>query len=266
METRGAQTNRGSGGAAHGTDAPPHAAGERSKSTPIPQKSLATSTKPPLPIPHLRGALILAAHMSHRPASAPPPRAAPQNLWRMVEAFLHTLFRVCGGPRELAARVTLPARQRAVLLQWIATAEALMRQMLLIEAAALGRVADTRPRTQARAIALRAPPPRSDDPAAWRVSFKTFAPARQSGQRQSVRGTRRSGAPLTRPLAARLEALRRVFLKPGPHARRLARRLRQTPARAADLIASNLHPRVDGQCAAALRDAALAARPAFDSG
>src|SRR5262249_3836389 len=68
----------------------------------------------------------------------PPPRQPPLALWRLVEAFMHTLFNLFGGPEHVAARHTLTANAHALLSTWLRAGEALMRHLLLIEAAGLG--------------------------------------------------------------------------------------------------------------------------------
>ncbi|MGE0741874.1 MAG: hypothetical protein AB7O98_11085 [Hyphomonadaceae bacterium] len=176
--------------------------------------------------------------MSPQPAA---PRTAPIALWRIIDAFLRTVFSICGAPEELAARITLTTKVRAVLLPWIKTAEILMRQMLLVEAAACGdthapTAAQRKRLTPQRAcVSPQANEAPSLDPATWRVSFQALAPTPRAPT-HATPATR--AAPARReakrfhaayPLAARLEALLRVFNDPRPFAQRLAQRLYRTP-------------------------------------
>ncbi len=65
------------------------------------------------------------------------PRQAPLPLWREVEALLRQLCALFGEPREIAFLHTLTALAHKQLSQWLRGCEAMMRQLLLIEASAL---------------------------------------------------------------------------------------------------------------------------------
>ncbi|MGE0743155.1 MAG: hypothetical protein AB7O98_17605 [Hyphomonadaceae bacterium] len=215
-----------------------------------------------------------------QPPNSSPDRAAPIALWRIVEAFLRVVFSVCGNPEEVARRITLTAKARAIMLPWLNAAEALMRQILLVEAAALAGSGDTHARRGMRqvraasALACVSPPasepaPLDDDPANWRVSFKALPPtgrqnasARASAPRRARRDTRFHSA---RPIAVRLEALLRVFNAPMPYARRLAKRLRLAPRLLAAFLVTAMPSLISHQDFYAVSDAADAARAAFNT-
>jgi hypothetical protein len=130
----------------------------------------------------------------------------------------------------------------------LASPEALLRRLLLIEAAALDLAA--------RPPRARAPRQRvrrrfefwPDKPEDWRVSFRCFQ-ASQARETKTGRGPSRACAVSSAardvgrfrdawPLAERYEALIRAFNTPHPHARRLARRLRAEPKALAAVLAA----------------------------
>ena len=123
-----------------------------------------------------------------------------------------------------------------------------MRQLLLVEAAALPK-----PNTQPLSWPRRARKRRlvsfsADAPESWRVSFRCFsAPRRAAGakrrsrtpkprvtreDRWSFENTKKQSFHGAWPLAERAEASLRVFNDPLPYAKRLARRLYAKPQRA----------------------------------
>ncbi|MGD9981131.1 MAG: hypothetical protein AB7H66_08640 [Hyphomonadaceae bacterium] len=112
-------------------------------------------------------------------AAPSPTRIAPLPLWRVAQAFLHTLYALFGGPEEVAARHTLTAKAHEALALWLRCAEAMLRRLILIEASAYEKpntrplLHTTRPRTR-RAISFDAAQPQS-----WRVSFRCFLDCRR---------------------------------------------------------------------------------------
>ena len=66
-----------------------------------------------------------------------PTRTAPLALWRIAEAFLHSLHSLFGAPEDVAREHTLTRAAHALLLSWLRVGEALMRRLLVIEAANL---------------------------------------------------------------------------------------------------------------------------------
>lgn len=184
-------------------------------------------------------------------AAPSPARIAPLALWRVAEAFLRLLHALFGAPEEVAARHTLTVGAHALLASWLRSAEALMRRLLLIEAAAFPKP-NARPLlhpTRRRARKLMAFMP--GEPEKWRVGFRCVEPLRprpptspQAGGTPAVRRriAREERASYERfrsawALAERYEALIRVFNDPAPYARRLARRLHACP----HLLAEALH-------------------------
>lgn len=107
-------------------------------------------------------------------------RTAPLALWRVAEVFLQVLHALFGGPDDVAARHTLTGKAHGVLASWLRCGEAMLRRLIVIEAAAYPRP-NTRP-------LLRPPRKRTpklmhfapDTPEQWRVRFRCFASLRQA--------------------------------------------------------------------------------------
>jgi len=171
-----------------------------------------------------------------------PIRYAPIALWRVAEAFLHTLHNLFGAPEDVAFRHTLTRGPYLLLLSWIRVGEAMLRRLLLIEAAALPKP-NTRPILwPARKKRVRRMMEFFDDkPEDWRVSFRCFPSQgvvlRQAQHNAGVCKAKLKGVTLSLskgdaarfhsvwPLAERYEALIRVFNDPAAYAKRLAKRL-----------------------------------------
>lgn len=175
--------------------------------------------------------------------SPDPVRLAPVALWRIAETFLRFMFVLFGAPEEVAASHTLSRKRALQLRDWLAAGEALLRRLLLIEAAAWTKrmrvSAPTRRKGAARTRRLMEFT--ADKPAAWRVRFQCFATPATTRALVSQRKSTPRWRPLKRfysawPLAERFEALRRVFNNPAAFARRLARRLRARPHRRAAVL------------------------------
>lgn len=66
-------------------------------------------------------------------------RTAPLALWRVAEAFMHILHALFGAPEHVAERHTLRFTAYTLLLSWLRAGEAMMRRLLLIEAAAYAK-------------------------------------------------------------------------------------------------------------------------------
>ncbi|QGZ96273.1 hypothetical protein [Terricaulis silvestris] len=175
------------------------------------------------------------------------PRTAPLALWRIAEAFLHVLHSLFGAPEDVAREHTLTRRAHTLMLSWLRVGEALLRRLLLIEAAAFPQTITPQrarhPRQRARKLMSFTP----ENPEDWRVAFRCFvnlsSPARGGGGREAIGGG--ANAPMSNvcasdrpagfrsawPLAERYEALLRVFNAPHAFARRLAKRLHAQPQR-----------------------------------
>lgn len=187
-------------------------------------------------------------------------RQAPLALWRIAQAFLATLYALFGAPEDVARRHTLTGKAHGFLAGWLRCAEALMRRLILIEAAAYPRP-NTRPLLRpARKRVRKLMGFEAERPEAWRVTFHCFA-LRDEGL--GTRDEDSSAAPLvprpaslvpkTRfrsawPLAERYEALIRVFNAPAAYARRVAQRLHAVPHRLGEVLRAppEAAHRVDG--------------------
>jgi hypothetical protein len=174
------------------------------------------------------------------------PRTAPLALWRIAEAFLHVLHSLFGAPEDVAREHTLTRAAHTLMLSWLRVGEALLRRLLLIEAAVYsGALHCNEPGTSVRQPRQRARKRMSftpENPEDWRVTFRCFSssPAISGGSVETRSGkTKGRVAPSDRPagfhsawpLAERYEALLRVFNAPHAYARRLAKRLHAQPQR-----------------------------------
>jgi hypothetical protein len=158
-------------------------------------------------------------------------RTAPLALWRIAEAFLNILHSLFGAPEDVAREHTLTRAAHMLMLSWLRVGEALMRRLLVIEAAAFPKPSPRAPRsTRQRARRLMSFTP--ENPEDWRVSFRYGAPASSpaKAEAKTPAGPRRSiNLRSAWPLAERYEALLRVFNAPHAFARRLSNRLRARP-------------------------------------
>jgi hypothetical protein len=219
------------------------------------------------------------------------PHHPRRQLWLIAQRFITTLFNLFGEPAEIAARHTILRDEWRIILSWLRAGEALMRQLLLIEAASLPKP-NTRPilwakrERKRRELSFSAEAPQD-----WRVSFRMFTPTfpGRSARRgepgpivqhaaadewtpaQHVQAWPGSVEHAARfksawPIAERIEALLRVFNNPEPYARRLAARLYAKPHRAASLTRhpDNLRHVITDYFT--LRDAVFGALPRFESG
>jgi hypothetical protein len=181
-------------------------------------------------------------------------RAAPAPLWREARRFLLMLYALFGAPSEIAGLSVVRLVEYQRLAQWLRCAEAMLRRLLLIEAAALPKP-NLRPllrpqRKRVRQLRYFSP----ERPDAWRVGFRVLQAPRAPRQRLPQYGPRKPYKRVSRedlwsperfkpvklrsiwPLAERFEALIRVYVNPAPYARRLARRLYATPHRCVEAL------------------------------
>jgi len=176
-------------------------------------------------------------------------RQAPLKLWRVAQAFLATLYVLFGAPEDVAARHTLTLKAHSFMAGWLRCAEALLRRLLVLEAAAYPKP-NTRPVLKPRQKRTRKLMGfDADAPEQWRVTFHCFASPRAARARLVRFGPPKPRKRIPReerwhqmhwkptalrsawPLAERYEALLRVFNNPAAYARRLAQRLHATPHR-----------------------------------
>ena len=191
-------------------------------------------------------------------------RTAPLVLWRVAQSFLHTLHALFGGPERIAFQHTLTEELYRLLLSWVRCGEAMMRRLLLIEAASYPKP-NTPPRLWPKRTRKRRLVGFDDDkPETWRARLRYFTSIRSCPAKR-VRSTSKR-APERRPedypepigdmhfhqgpwftakrakfysawpLAERYEALLRVFNDPAPYARRLAKRLHAVRHRIAEIL------------------------------
>ena len=239
------------------------------------------------------------------PPAPAPITYAPPILWAAARALITTIFALFGEPSHIAWQHTHRQSERTLLLKWLRAGEALMRHLLLIEAAHYARP-NTRPLLRASRKRVRQKVSfEADKPETWRVSFRVLhLPPRRGGsaERSEAKGdVAAQRAPsdafgvssparggdkkrLSReerwcaeywpkpkfysawPLAMRAEAMLRAFNNPEPYARRLAARLHATPHRAAAVTRYPENlPHVIDDFAT-LREAADGARRRFESG
>ena len=222
------------------------------------------------------------------------PRQPRRQLWHIAQDFIVTLFNLFGQPEAIAARHTILRDEWRLITSWLRAGEALMRQLLLVEAAALPKP-NTRPILwKRRARKRRVMSFSAEEPETWRVSFRCFnsmlsrrgakrgepvsvghhAAADESASDQRVLthawpGSTEHAAQFKSawPLAERAEALLRVFNDPSAYAQRLARRLYAKPHRARAVMRFDPgSPPLVGEIAfATVRGAAGEACAAFDS-
>ncbi|HYD86397.1 MAG TPA: hypothetical protein VEA80_02880 [Vitreimonas sp.] len=165
----------------------------------------------------------------------PATRHAPLEFWRIAEWFLRTLHGLFGAPEEIAAQHTLTAKAYKLMAPWFSVGEAILRRLLLIEAAAYDAPAPRRIPRAKRPRKRRLVTFYPDDAASWRVHFRCMPAAERAvgtGAAQRPQNARASFGLQFRsawPLALRFEAMLRVFNAPQAYAKRLARRLRGNP-------------------------------------
>lgn len=167
--------------------------------------------------------------------TSPAIRHAPLEYWRIAERFLHLLHNLFGAPEAVASQHTLAAQAYTLMASWISAGEALLRRLLLIEAAAYAIAPAARRRSkhtrQRQLMSFEA-----DAPETWRVSLR-FPHDRQTQRRNgAARPHHARRFHSAWPLAERYEALLRVFNNPAAYAKRLAHRLRAKPMRIETLL------------------------------
>jgi hypothetical protein len=113
--------------------------------------------------------------MNAPPATNPTKTRAPLALWRIAAAFMRTLHMLFGAPEDVARGSMLTLKAHQLLATWLRRGEAMMRRLLLIEAAAFAKP-NIRPLLRAsRKRARKAMSFTPDTPEKWRVSFRCFS-------------------------------------------------------------------------------------------
>lgn len=207
-------------------------------------------------------------------------------LWEAAEYLLRWLVALCGDACAVVARGRLSPKERREIAFWLRPVEALVRRLLVVEAA---RLAETLPPPRARTARPRKCRTVLQDPensASWAVRFRALerigspgaAPAACTAPLACAR-SRRAGVKRDSfaardpwPLAERIEAVARVLENPAPFARRLARRLTAGAARYARSCrppperGPGRRPRLGDSSLRFASDHALRALAAFDTG
>lgn len=164
---------------------------------------------------------------------------SPAPFWAQVRALLDWALAVLGAASDIARLQLVASPRRVEILSWLRPLERLARLGLMEMALALPAPATVPPRVAgARARSLAALDP--DKPETWPARFALLAQSKRAASTNlPIQGANRPGSALTGsgvfrawPLAARMEAVRRVTENPEPYARRLRRALEARPERA----------------------------------
>jgi hypothetical protein len=163
--------------------------------------------------------------------------------WAVLRHFFGCAQRDIGAPTDIARIALIGPEARKLILDWLAPLEALLRQLLFLNAVAIELPNAPRPNpAKLKAPKSNAQPARpksardAENPASWPAHFRLAPP---SAHRPAPRGPKKSapreahfGAGLYTgwPLALRFEALRRAMENPDALTLRLARLLRARPA------------------------------------
>ena len=186
---------------------------------------------------------------SLHPVSATPPPEHTRVFWQHVRYLIETIWALFGGPETIAALHTLSRTDHKLLAAWLRKAEALVRRLLLAEAADV-EIAENKhkPRKAARAKQIRSF--NANEPHLWRVAFRLnegdtypFAGQKVRVPNRAIREARFADA---RPLAERFEALLRVFDAPERYVERAARLLRRAKRAIKALATVPLDPDDEG--------------------
>lgn len=153
-------------------------------------------------------------------------------LWETARWFMRWLLAICGGPSEIAAVNVLARRERRDILHWLRPVEALVRRLLVAEAARLAADlpadrpgqgesdAPPLPRRRTAVHARHAPAPDPEHPEQWAVRFSLSARdgARPAARRRASRARVRPPAPgrCDNEFETLRRMLERMWKKPPP--------------------------------------------------
>lgn len=178
-----------------------------------------------------------------------PPRVAPVAYWGELERLLNWLHVLFGPPAQVAFLLVVRLTYHQQLASWLRCAEAMVRRLLVIEAAAYAKpnvrplLHPSRKRERKKRVHL------PEEPQNWRVRFRVLDAPRRPRVRPVRYGPPKPYKRVSRedrwsyenfkpvqlrsiwPLAERYEALLRVVRNPAPYAQRLSRRLHARPYR-----------------------------------
>lgn len=173
-------------------------------------------------------------------ANDPEPAPTPTHLWRVLRAYIVSLFDLFGDPLALARRVWITRDEHRRLCDVLRALEIMLRRLVFLDALTTPAPAPSAPRP-------RAPRPRRDtfnleSTVSWQASFdlglkRPCAPRRDANTPAPQRAQLPNAA-FTRPLALRYEALLRGFNDPAPLAQRMARLLARDRKRQYKLLSS----------------------------
>ena len=172
------------------------------------------------------------------PVDAPSPHDRLPGLWAYAGMVWEQLTDLFGAPLDLIAQEYISKQKHRRLGDWLRNVEGLVRRILLLAALTLqlAPVKAAAPRTWGIGRFHRT---WWDDPLTWKVSFRVLrsrpeprpAPVKPRKKKDpDDESTWRSPARWTRPMAKRIEALRRAIRYRDDHIRRLARRLARIKA------------------------------------
>ena len=153
-------------------------------------------------------------------AATAPVTHAPPLLWAAARALIVTIFNLFGDPGAIAALHTHRKSERRLLLKWLRAGEALMRHLLLIEAAHCAKP-NPQPLANKRLLNKRTRRLMSfeaDKPEAWRVTFRCLSSQHRRSSSGGARG-REKRFHSAWPLAERAEAMLRAFNHPEAYAK-----------------------------------------------
>lgn len=186
------------------------------------------------------------------------------HLWAAARTLFDRMCAAIGAAADIAKRDKLFRQERIEARRWLRTLEIMVRQLVLIEASALRRDARVRAthivrlanlvaaksatRASARRSSFRLWPRQPPPPARIRMLGppvlvrEIWRDSARAAQAQRLNAACFSRLPEPQRIAGRIEALERVLARPERAARRLAHRLRLSPA-TAQRIAAQRPPR-----------------------
>jgi hypothetical protein len=154
----------------------------------------------------------------------PPPENAVPDLWEAARYYFRWLVSLCGDPCALAGRGRLSRKVRRDILHWLRPVEAIVRRLLVAEAAriaqaaaqkaqdapATGHAQKTRKPPPQRAPYCRVDFPDPENAARWSVRFSFFGPKTGTSTPRASRFGPRILIPGPDPLANVLSAVARA--------------------------------------------------------
>jgi len=172
------------------------------------------------------------------PVEAEPPHDRLPGLWDYARMVWEQMCGVFGDSLDLIDAEYISKDRHRLLRDWVRNLEKLVRHIVFVAAIAL-KLAPAKAATGPRGMG-RFHQTFWDDPLTWKVSFRMLALKRKARQRPVRAGQAaadadgetpfRSPARLAKPLALRIEAVRRVLADAPAHVARFARQLARIKA------------------------------------